>query len=194
MTDADISNAKAELRTEAKRQRSLAAQQHGTEAAQKFAAHGIDFADHAPPAVVSGYMPFGDEADIAPLLAKLSGQGHRVALPVIVAKAQPLEFRAWTPGADLGSGQWGIQEPPADSEVLVPDVMLCPLLAFDDDGYRLGYGGGYYDRSLAKFRAMKPVVCVGVAFDEQRVGNVPRDRYDQRLDWLMTPSGVKKFN
>ena len=84
---------------------------------------------------------------------------------------------------------WGIGEPLPSAPVLEPDVMLVPLLAFDARGYRLGYGGGFYDRTIAQLRNQKPVLTIGVAFDEQRVDAVPHVDYDQRLDWVLTPSG-----
>ena len=84
--------------------------------------------------------------------------------------------------------QWGITEPAESAEVLEPDVLLMPLLAFDDAGGRLGYGGGYYDRTLAGLRARRAVLAVGLAFDMQRVDSVPCLDYDEPLDWVLTPS------
>ena len=104
-------------------------------------------------------------------------------------KGLPLVFRAWKPGDPLNAGVWGIQEPLPSAPALDPDILLVPLLAFDTRGYRLGYGGGFYDRTLAGFRMRKRVVAIGVAFDEQRIDAVPHTDYDQRLDWVLTPSG-----
>jgi 5-formyltetrahydrofolate cyclo-ligase len=89
--------------------------------------------------------------------------------------------------------KWGIVEPLPDKPAVDPDVLIVPLLAFDKRGYRLGYGGGFYDRTLARLRAVKPVITVGVAYDEQEVDVVPTDVYDQQLDWMLTPSGPKRF-
>jgi 5-formyltetrahydrofolate cyclo-ligase len=108
---------------------------------------------------------------------------------VVAKKGQPLVFRAWVPGDAMDKGVWGIPEPKPDKPVLEPDILLVPLLAFDVDGCRLGYGGGFYDRTLARLRAIKPVVAIGLAYDEQRVNAVPHLDYDQRLDWVLTPSG-----
>ena len=94
-------------------------------------------------------------------------------------KGLPLVFRAWKPGDTLTAGVWGIQEPLPSSPAVDPDVLLVPLLAFDTRGYRLGYGGGFYDRTLAGFRTRKRVVAVGVAFDEQRIDAVPTPTYDR---------------
>lgn len=189
----EVSVAKSRMREAAKAVRKQAAASHSESAARVFASHGIGFAGINPPAIVSGYQPIGDEADISAMMAGLSRAGFQIALPVMVGKGQPLEFRAWSPGDTLDEVQWGIQEPGDDASVLLPDVMLCPLLAFDAAGYRLGYGGGYYDRSLAEIRARKPVITIGIAFNEQQVDAVPRDTYDQRLDWILTPSGPHKF-
>ncbi len=104
-------------------------------------------------------------------------------------KGRPLKFRAWAPGDAMGSAQWGIAEPLPDKPEVYPDVVLVPLLAFDADGYRLGYGGGFYDRSLQNLRAKKPVIAVGIGYDELRIDAVPHLDYDERLDWVLTPSG-----
>ena len=191
-SDTAIAAQKAALRKTAKEVRKRAALKHGAAAAAQFATHGIAFAG-APPAVVSGYVPIGDEANIMELLRALHAAGHQLALPVIIEKGKPLEFRSWSPGDRLEVTQWGIREPAGDAAVVAPDIVLSPLLAFDAAGYRLGYGGGFYDRSLAELGAQKQVVSIGIAFDEQRVDAVPRDAYDQRLDWILTPSGATKF-
>ena len=85
---------------------------------------------------------------------------------------------------------WGIREPAPDAAIVDPDILLVPLLAFDAAGWRLGYGGGYYDRTLQRLRALKPVTAIGLAFDEQRVPAVPHGPFDQRLDWIVTGSGA----
>jgi len=144
----------------------------------------------APDAVVAGYWPMGDELDVRPLLERLAADGRAVALPVVAAKGQPLEFRRWRPGDLLEAGAHGTRHPLAAAAAVEPDLVLVPLLAFDDGGWRLGYGGGYYDRTLALLRARKPVVAVGVGYAAQRVAAVPRDGRDQRLDWMMTERGL----
>jgi 5-formyltetrahydrofolate cyclo-ligase len=139
--------------------------------------------------VVSGFASLPEELNVWPLLRQLSGAGVTLALPVVARKGQPLLFRAWVPGDAMNKGVWGIPEPKADKPVLEPDILLVPLLAFDASGCRLGYGGGFYDRTLATLRARKPIVAIGLAYDEQRVNAVPHLDYDQRLDWVLTPSG-----
>jgi 5-formyltetrahydrofolate cyclo-ligase len=176
-------------RTRALARRAAAFEAHGATAGAHLATHGLAFLEPAPGAIVSGFSAIRDEIDPAALLARLHREGHRLSLPVMQGKGLPLVFRAWAPGDDMGRVQWGIAEPLPDRPELEPDVVLVPLLAFDGQGYRLGYGGGFYDRTLARLRAIKPVVAVGVAYDELKVDAVPHLHYDQPLDWVLTPSG-----
>ncbi|MQP63762.1 5-formyltetrahydrofolate cyclo-ligase [Niveispirillum sp. SYP-B3756] len=145
------------------------------------------------PAMVAGYWPKGDELDLRPTLEMLALAGHGVCLPVVSGVAWPLLFRFWRPGHPLVPGSFRIMEPMADAPLAQPSIVLVPLLAFDKDGWRLGYGGGFYDRTLAVLRDSAPVVAVGIAYAGQEVPSVPRDPYDQRLDWLVTEKGVSRF-
>ena len=158
-------------------------------AAEAAAAQGLDFLQLTKDAVVSGFASLPDEFRIWPLLRRLHREGHRLALPVMQGKAKPLLFRGWAPGDAMDAGVWGIAEPKADKEVVEPDVLLVPLLAFDRRGWRLGYGGGFYDRTLQRLRGLKPIIAVGLAYDEQQVDAVPHLDYDQRLDSVLRPSG-----
>jgi 5-formyltetrahydrofolate cyclo-ligase len=162
---------------------------HGAAAGEALARHGLTFLNLSEPVVISGFAAIRDEIDPGPLLARMAGEGHRIALPVMQGKGRPLKFRAWSPGDAMGSAQWGIAEPLPDKPEVYPDVVLVPLLAFDADGYRLGYGGGFYDRSLQALRAKKPIIAVGIGYDELRIDAVPHLDYDERLDWVLTPSG-----
>ena len=139
-------------------------------------------------AVVSGFSSLPDEFRAWPLLRRLHGEGHPLAMPVMQGKSLPLLFRAWAPGDAMDKAVWGIAEPRTDKPVLEPDVVLVPLLAFDAAGWRLGYGGGYYDRTLRGLRARKSIIAVGLAYDEQQVDAVPHLDYDERLDWVLRPS------
>ena len=136
--------------------------------------------------VLSGYMPMRSEIDPLPAMAAHPGP---VCVPVIVAKGQPLEFHRWIPGGDMIEGKFKALIPVA-GDALAPRALIVPLLAFDIAGYRLGYGGGFYDRTLQSLRATGPVLAIGFAFDEQQIVEVPRDSTDQRLDAIITPSGV----
>src|SRR5213596_116241 len=120
--------------------------------------------------IVSGFMPLKTEINPLPLMRKLSAAGAQLALPAIAGRGKPLIMRAFGFGDELASGQWGIREPKADAPEVAPDILLVPLLAFDRTGYRIGYGAGYYDMTIAKLRAMKPVVAVGLAFAIQEIG------------------------
>ena len=140
--------------------------------------------------VVSAYWPLGDEIDPRPLMEALHLRGHRLALPAIRAAGRPLDFRAWLPGDPLTSAGFGIQEPAATAPSVAPRVLLVPLLAFDAAGYRLGYGGGFYDRSLALLRAAGDTLAVGLAYADQQVAAVPREATDQPLDLVVTERDV----
>ncbi|MEO3428872.1 5-formyltetrahydrofolate cyclo-ligase [Pelagibius sp. CAU 1746] len=188
---------KRALRKAAKAARTLAAQR---ERAAKGDAAGV-LRDHflarflpgktlAEEIVVSGYWPMGDEIDPRPLMAALDAFGCRLALPAIRAAGQPLDFRAWRPGDALQPAGFGTQEPPATAEALRPGLLLVPLLAFDGAGYRLGYGGGFYDRSLALLRKAGDILAVGLAYADQQVPAVPREATDQPLDLVVTEGGV----
>jgi 5-formyltetrahydrofolate cyclo-ligase len=160
-------------------------------AAEALARHGLDFLPPRTPSatIVSGFASLPEEIRAWPLLRRLAGEGFRLALPAIEGKGRPLVFRAWTPGDTTEAGVWNIAQPKPDKAVVEPDILLVPLLAFDSAGWRLGYGGGFFDRTLRRLRSRKPVVAVGLGFDEQLVDAVPHLDYDQRLDWVLTPSG-----
>jgi 5-formyltetrahydrofolate cyclo-ligase len=184
----DIVERKKALRARIKAWRAGLGAEAIARAADAVAGHGLAFLDLRP-TVVSAFSPLPDEFRIWPLLRRLAAEGHRLALPVMQGKGRPLLFRAWAPGDAMDRAVWGIPEPRADKPELEPEVLIVPLLAFDRRGWRLGYGGGFYDRTLALLRARKAIAAVGVGFDEQRVDAVPHLDYDQRLDWVLTPSG-----
>lgn len=136
--------------------------------------------------VIAGYLPIGDEIDARPLLRRLHDDGHRLALPRVVRSGGPLAFAVWTDGDTLGQGPFGTSQPTEGAEPVTPAVVIVPLLAFDRAGFRLGYGGGYYDRTLSALRARRAILAVGVAFAAQEVSAVPHGVHDQRLDWIIT--------
>ncbi|MBK1667745.1 5-formyltetrahydrofolate cyclo-ligase [Rhodovibrio sodomensis] len=185
----DPERAKKQLRRTAQARRAAAAADnpHAHEALARAVFAAVAFADGD---AVSGYWPMGDEIDPVPVLEALHQRGHPIGLPAMAGKAQPLIFRAWQPGAELQDGGFGTRVPPESAPVIVPRIVLVPLLAFDRAGYRLGYGGGFYDRTLQQLRADQPdTLAVGVAYQGQEVDRVPRDRYDQRLDMILTEQG-----
>jgi len=190
---ADILEAKQAMRARMKAAREAMTQEAMARAGEALAAYGLEFlgtASNDP--VVSGFAPLPYEFRLWPLLRRLHRDGLRLALPVMQGKDRPLLFRAWKPGDAMDSGVWGIAEPRSDKPVLDPDILLVPLLAFDRYGWRLGYGGGYYDRTLQALRVRRPIIAVGIGYDSQGVDAVPHLDYDGRLDWVLTPSGPIK--
>lgn len=180
------------MRTAAKLVRAEAFAKHGARAGALLAEHGLGFLRVMPGVAVSAFSAIGEEIDPLPLMMRLHGEGHRLALPAMQGKGMPLVFRAWSPGDEMADAVWGIAEPLATRAEVLPDIVLVPLLAFDASGHRLGYGGGFYDRTLHQLRRLKPLVTVGIAYDEQRLDAVPHLDYDQPLDWVLTPSGPQK--
>lgn len=165
------------------------------ELAQAFPDAAQRAADHLPldalPAFscFSGYHALGDELDPGPLIRRLSGTGARFALPVADFADAPLTFRAWgsrdTPVPDL----YGVPAPPTTAPILRPDLIICPLVAFDRTGARLGQGGGHYDRTIAALRASGPVFVLGLAYAGQEVEAIAAEAHDQRLDAILTENG-----
>jgi 5-formyltetrahydrofolate cyclo-ligase len=156
-------------------------------------AHGAALAGHIlarcpppPGALVAGYWPMGDEMDIRPLLETLAERGHVLALPVTPPRGQPLLFRRWRPGEALRPGPLGTAFPLA-GEAVRPDWLLVPLLAFDRAGRRLGYGGGYYDRTLP---TLPGAVAIGCAHALQELDEVPAGPEDAPLAWVATEAEV----
>ena len=185
-----VTEAKRQLRESAKALRGRLPLAERTEAAARIAAYGLDFLAPRPaPPVVSAFLAIGEEINPAPLMSRLHRNGATIGLPVMIGKGKPLVFRAWTPGVPLVARMWGIREPDETAPLVEPDVLLVPLLAFDRSGHRLGYGGGFYDRTLRRLRGLKPVVVVGLAYASQEVDAVPHLDYDERLDWVLTPEG-----
>jgi 5-formyltetrahydrofolate cyclo-ligase len=141
-------------------------------------------------AVVSGFMPIKSEINPLPLLRRYADMGAQLALPAIAGRGKPLIVRAWSVGEKLVAGQWGIREPDASASEVEPDVMLVPLAAFDRRGYRLGYGAGYFDMTIAELRAHKRVTAIGIAYAAQEVESVPVEPHDARLDLVLTEREV----
>ncbi len=136
----------------------------------------------ATTAIVSTYFPIRAEPDLRPWMRELHARGIRVAVPVVVAKGQPLEFREWTPGARLAYGVWRIPYP-ADGAVVRPDVAIAPLVGFDADCYRLGYGGGFFDRTLASLQPR--ALAIGIGYPEQSLPTIFPQPFDVPMDWIV---------
>lgn len=139
--------------------------------------------------VVSGYWPIKAEFDLRFWLTALHDRGAVVALPVVVARAAPLEFRRWWPGMAMQRGNWNIPVPPDGTETLTPEMALAPVLGWDRAGYRLGYGGGYFDRTLAAL-APRPLV-IGVGMQAAAIATIFPQPHDIAMDFIVTEAGVQ---
>ncbi len=143
----------------------------------------------AQAAVFSAYWPIKGEPNLRPLMAELHAAGVTVALPLVEQKAAPLVFRHWTPDTKMVRGDWNIPVPPPDAAVLTPDITLAPLMGWDGAGYRLGYGGGYFDRTLAVL-SPRPFT-IGIGFQSARLNTIYPQPHDIPLDVILTEDGVQ---
>ncbi|HEY0918542.1 5-formyltetrahydrofolate cyclo-ligase [Devosia sp.] len=191
MDDTTIEAAKAALRAQAHRQRAQFLEAHRSDAATAVADLFFAEVPLAPEEVVAAYWPIRDELDCRPIVARLVDEGWRVCLPVVVGPEQPLAMRLWQQGAPLYPAGFGTLAPDESAPLATPDLVLVPLLGFDRLGTRLGYGGGYYDRTVAAMQR-KPRL-VGFAFAAQEVDLVPRAAHDLQLDAVITEHGVRHF-
>jgi 5-formyltetrahydrofolate cyclo-ligase len=182
----ELDDAKAELRVAARERRERFHAIEGAAAARAVRDRFLAKVPLAHDGVVAGYWPFGAELDPMPLLHALHQRGHRLALPVVVRRGAPLIFRLWKPGDPMSTHRFGMSEPLPTSPEIDPGTLLCPLLAFDGEGNRIGYGGGFYDRTILQQRHFHPMRTVGLAYSVQRVERIPTSIHDQKLDWVVT--------
>jgi 5-formyltetrahydrofolate cyclo-ligase len=188
----DLTERKAESRKAAAKARKIAHDLVKDEAPLQLAAQMFPLQPTAARKIVSAFFPYKSEIDTRPLLGKLAGEGWTTCLPIVIALGEPLIFRRWLPGEPTVPGVWGIPRPTDDAPLLEPDVLLVPLMAFDRQGYRLGYGGGFYDRTLEQLRDRKTITAIGVAYAAQEIDAVPHGPHDQPLDYVMTERGLFK--
>ncbi len=172
------------------RARRRAAAAAGSEAGERLREHFLANITLPSKAVVAGYWPIDEEMEVRPLMTHLYRSGYVLALPVVVGPGQPLIFRRWLPSLPLDAGVYGISVPSAEAPEATPGVLLVPLLAFDGEGRRLGYGAGYYDRTLATMRRAGDILAIGAAYAAQRMDTLPEEASDQRLDWVVTEEGA----
>ncbi|MGW9229353.1 5-formyltetrahydrofolate cyclo-ligase [Pseudorhizobium sp. NPDC055634] len=153
--------------------------------------HGLAAIAVEPGCIVSGFLPIRTEVDLRPLMAGLRQKGARICVPVILDKER-IVFRELVPGAPLVDCGFGTSAPGPDAAELEPDIMLVPVAAFDARGHRIGYGGGYYDRAIARLheKGLQPRL-IGIAFDCQEVASVPAEPHDIRLPAVLTESGLR---
>lgn len=139
--------------------------------------------------IVSVYWPFRGEPNLIPWMSAVANRGMRVALPVVIAKGQPLEFREWRPGIPLAKGVWNIPYP-AHGVAVIPTVVIAPLVGFDRAGFRLGYGGGFFDRTLAALSA-RPLV-IGVGYANLEIPTIHPQPHDIPMDRIVTGNGAPR--
>jgi 5-formyltetrahydrofolate cyclo-ligase len=182
-TDADP---KAVLRQMALARRKTLAPEANGRLTERLTQEGLRLARLWSPGVVSAFHPIREEPDILALLDALAEEGYATALPVVAGRGTHLTFRLWRPGEPTLLGGMGIPEPLESAQAVEPDLLFVPLACFDRRGHRIGYGAGYYDRSLARLRAMKTIHAVGVAYGVCEVAAVPYEAHDQSLDVIVT--------
>lgn len=138
--------------------------------------------------VIAGYMPIRTEISPVSAMAALHRAGARLCVPVIEGAGQPLMFREWTPDVPMDTGPFGAQVP-TGGDWLIPEILIVPLVAFDAGLHRLGYGGGFYDRTLERLRARAQTIAIGYAYGAQELPDVPQEPTDQPLDAVITENG-----
>ncbi len=186
----DPTGAKAVLRQKAAIRRQCEADE-SPEAAQKLVTHSQLLVQSYGLGIYAAYMPIRSEISPLPLLRALEGMGIKTAMPITPAEGQPLSFHIWKIGDPLDNGPYSTQQPHANAPTTLPNVILAPLLAFDLAGWRLGYGGGFYDRTIADMsRQGHEVKVIGLAYDGQKLEKVPVGPYDMPLDAILCPSGL----
>jgi len=177
---------KATLRREALARRGAVAPGAGVALSRRLADEGLRLARLWRPRAVSAFHTLGDEPDTLQLLSALAAEGFATALPVVVGRESPLTFRLWRPGDPTRLGAMSIAEPLEEAPAVDPDLLFVPLACFDRRGHRIGYGAGYYDLTLARLRAMKPVRAAGAAYGVCEIAAVPYESHDQTLDAVVT--------
>lgn len=185
---------KASLRSEALARRAALSPEARETAAEAAAAHALEWLGDVKGEMVSVFASFGHEIPTHALVRRLRAAGAEIALPVVLEPGKPLIFRLWEPGEELvssrGPGRFVIPAPPETAPAVSPDVLVVPLAGFDARGNRLGYGAGFYDRTLALLRSAKRIEAIGYAFAVQELPAVPAEAHDERLDAIATDAGI----
>ena len=189
-----LDNKKKIARAKAKINRGLIHERIAVEASISVSRFALDFLqDNRMFQTVAAYSPIGSELDVMPTIQSLLEVGRKICLPLIIADQLPLKFKLWDGQGELVKGQFNILVPKVGSFV-VPDVVFCPLLSYDNSGYRLGYGGGFYDRTIELFSEKKSTLILGCAYSQQKVEEMlPVNRFDKKLDGILTEKGLTFF-
>jgi 5-formyltetrahydrofolate cyclo-ligase len=182
---APVDTLKAQIRRDAIARRDALPPAERATAAAAIAARPLPVAA-APGVTVAGFSPLKSEINPVPLMRAFADAAAQLALPVVAGRGRPLTMRAWRFGEPLDAGVWGIRQPKPEAPEVFPDILIVPLLAFDRAGNRIGYGAGYYDMTIARLRAMKPIVAIGLAFAAQEIDRVPVTDRDAALDLVLT--------
>jgi 5-formyltetrahydrofolate cyclo-ligase len=187
----NIADQKKDLRREAQVRRTELARAT-PDAAARIAENFVKVGSVSPGMSVAGYFPMRGEASPLPLMKHLRGTGHPLALSRVVRMGAPLDFHLWPDGEEPAKGGFVLREASPDWPHIVPDIVLVAMLAFNEQGYRLGYGGGFYDRTLRALRQRGSVLAVGIAFAGQEMV-LPHEDFDEPLDWIVTERYARKF-
>ena len=172
----------------------IAASRDGAAAATRLKDNFLSAFDVQPGQSVAAYWPFRDEIDVRPLFAELESMGCNCLLPVMAGRKEPLQFHQWKPGDVLEPSRFGVLEPSKFHRSTTPDIVILPMLAFDRHGMRLGYGGGYYDRTLNALRGKGEILAIGAAYHDQEIEDIPNDAHDQKIDALVTDQAIIRFS
>ncbi|NMA96725.1 MAG: 5-formyltetrahydrofolate cyclo-ligase [Phyllobacteriaceae bacterium] len=191
MAEQTVEEIKVALRKEAHALRAALGQEAREDAAKAAADLFFDQVKFSGDDVIAGYWRIRDELDCQPILIRLMDSGQKVVLPVVDGPDLPLDLRVWEADAPLYEAGFGTLAPSDLAPRAEPDIVLMPLLGFDSAGTRLGYGGGYYDRTLASL-SKKPLL-IGLAFSAQELAHIPREDHDVPLDAVVTELGVRFF-
>jgi len=195
MIENDLTTQKAALRAEALRTRGFLSLDSDEEKA--LCRYFFDSLSASDDSVIAAYWPKDRELDTQQLIDMCLDKGHKIALPVIDGDSRILKFAAFDHNMDLVKGRFGVCHPFIDDNTrwLEPDVFMVPMLAFDRKGYRLGFGGGYYDTTLAHYMNRKDILTVGLAYAKQAcLFALPREEHDVQMDCIVTEQGVVKFS
>lgn len=188
--DESTSESKRAIRADIRLKRRSVFNQFGMEYAEDIANHFVKHIPLMPQSVISAYWPIRSEVNIEPLMEKLVRNGHFLCLPCVATDGKSLVFRRYRLGDILDTGPYSLPQPMETSEEMQPYVLVVPMLAFSREGNRLGYGKGFYDRTIRSIRKEKPITVIGIAFSDQEVDSIPTEEHDQVMDWIITEKEV----
>ena len=183
------------MRKKAKINRNIIHNKIGYESSQKVSIYIEKFLqENTNLNVVAAYMPINTELDLGPTIIKMRRLEKKICLPVIHLKDSPLQFKVWNEVTKLVAGEFNVLVPVSE-EIIEPDLILCPLLSFDSKGFRLGYGGGFYDRTIDYLSKRKAILTMGCGYSQQLSQKcLPKGEYDKALDAVATERGITFFN